>query len=314
MKRAATICLLCSPLLAQDVQKPQDATVFRDDVRFITVDVQVVVHDRPVVGLTKQDFQVFDNGEPQTITNLAFDEAPLDIMLSLDISGCTDNVAFEMQNQIAGAMPHLRIKDRIGLAVFAELAYLAVPITANRDELKAGIYNRSWRRSVSRATPTELNRSTLNTSQYLRETARPGARRAIIALTDNQGMAAVSQAKVRDGLWETDVLLNAIFFRGDADDYDFPADLRVFVDSTGGEELYAVGAYLRLGEMFDRLRKRYVLLYRAPQSAPGRVHSIRVDLNPQMKAGTKGLVIRARSGYRADQPGSDNRLNPKGKN
>lgn len=313
MKHAA-ICFLFMPLLAQDSRKPQDDIVFRDDAKFITVDVQVLVHDRPVVGLTKQDFQVFDNGEPQTITNLAFDEAPLDIMLLLDLSGSTNSVASEMRDQIADALPHLRKQDRIGLAVFADSAHLAVPVTANRDELEAGIRNRSWRKSVSPETPTELNLSTLDTAEYLQETARPGARRAIIALTDNQGMAAVSEPRVRYGLWEADVLLSAIFFRGAPDAYEFPADLRIFVNSTGGEVLYAPGADLRLGEMFDRLRKRYVLLYRAPQSAPGKVHTIRVDLNPQMKAGAKGLVIRARSGYRADQPGSDNRIKPKGKN
>ena len=313
MKHAA-ICLLFSPLLAQDARKPQDDIVFRDDAKFITVDVQVLVHDRPVVGLTKQDFRVFDNGEPQTITNLAFDEAPLDIMLLLDVSGSTNSVASEMRDQIADALPHLRKQDRIGLAVFADSVHLAVPITANRDELEAGIRNRSWRKSVSPETPTELNLSTLNTAEYLQETARPGARRAIIALSDNQGMAAVSEPRVRDGLWEADVLLSAIFFRGAPDAYEFPADLRIFVNSTGGEVLHAAGAYLRLGEMFDRLRRRYVLLYRAPQSAPGRVHVIRVDLSPQKKAGAKGLVIRARSGYRADQPGSDNRLKPMGRN
>ena len=229
----AVICLLFVPLLMQDAQRQQDSAFFRADAKFITVDVQVLLHDKPLLGLTKNDFQVFDDGEAQTITNLGFDEAPLDIMLLLDLSGSTDKIAAEIQEQSVEAMRHLRRQDRVGLAVFAWAAFLAVPITASREQLEAGIHNKSWRKSVPRWAPTELNASTLNTAEYLQDAARRGARRAIIVLTDNQGMAAVSDAKVREGLWEADVLLSAIFYHGSEDWYEHPADLNTFVKATG---------------------------------------------------------------------------------
>jgi len=334
MKHNAVVGLLILPLVAQDIRRPSgDPPVFRDDAKFIVVDVQVLANDRPVgdgtirrirpsilhrdplanaspvVGLTKENFQVFDDGEPQEITSLDFDEAPLDIMLLVDCSSSTDQVASEMEDQSAEAMHHLKKHDRIGLAVFASSAYLAVPITADRDQLEAGIFHlKSWR--FPPEVPTELNGTTLHVAEYLRKNARRGASRAIIVLTDNNGTRAVSDHKVRDGLWEADAMLNTIFFPGGPDHYSDRADLRIFVRSTGGDVLTADNSNLRLGEMFDRLRKRYLLLYRAPQSKPGEVHSIRVKVVPE----GKGIVVRARSGYRAGEPGSDNRLNPKGKN
>ncbi|MGD1097392.1 MAG: VWA domain-containing protein [Bryobacteraceae bacterium] len=214
MKHNALVGLLMLPLVAQDVRRSSDdAPVFRDDAKFIMVDVQVLANDRPVVGLTKQNFQVFDDGEPQDVASLDFDEAPLDIMLLVDVSSSTDQVASEMEDQSAEAMYHLKRHDRIGLAVFAWSAYLAVPITADRDQLEAGIFKtKSWR--FPPAVRTELNATTLDVAEYLRKNARPGARRAIIVLTDNNGTRVVPDEKVRDGLWEADALLSTIFFRG----------------------------------------------------------------------------------------------------
>jgi VWFA-related protein len=303
MKCNAVIGLLILPLLAQDVRRPaDDAPVFRDEARFIKVDVQVLAHDKsPLVDLTRQDFEIFDDGKSQEVASLDFDEAPLDIMLLLDISGSTVEVASEMEAQSAEAIRHLRKQDRIGLAVFAWTASLVVPITADRDQLKAGISNKSWRKGVDPKVPTELNANTLATAEYLRNNARPGARRVLIVLTDNQGTRAVSDDTVRYGLWKADVLLSTIFFNGAPDRYQENADLGFFVHVTGGEVLKAAGSDLRLGEMFDRLRKRYLLLYRAPRSKIGKQHTIRVNIKTDMK----GIVIRARTGYQAIEPGSD---------
>ena len=59
----------------------------------------VLANDKPVVGLTKQNFQVFDDGERQEVVSMDFDEAPLDIMLLVDVSSSTGQVASEMEDQ-----------------------------------------------------------------------------------------------------------------------------------------------------------------------------------------------------------------------
>ena len=71
--------LLALPLFAQ--QQPQQPTFFSEtiEVRVINVDVMVTKDGHPVTGLTKDDFQILEDGKPQAITNfleIRGDEAP----------------------------------------------------------------------------------------------------------------------------------------------------------------------------------------------------------------------------------------------
>jgi VWFA-related protein len=53
----------------------QDTPTFRTSTRLVQVDVVVKAKDAPVGGLTKDDFQVFDNGKPQQIAVFSVREA-----------------------------------------------------------------------------------------------------------------------------------------------------------------------------------------------------------------------------------------------
>jgi VWFA-related protein len=274
----------------------QNDPVFRSEARFVIVDVQVLSHNQPIIGLLQKDFLLHDDGVPQTITNFGSEDQPLDIMLLVDVSSSTDEIDAVIQNEAAHAMDRLRKGDRVGVAVFANAAYLAIPLTAERDQLIAGISNQAWRSIVPRQGVTELNRTTLKTANYLRKNARAGARRAIVVLTDNQVAGYVSENAAREALREADAVLSAIVFAGMPDYGSRGADVRPFAQATGGEVMKAGGRGSKLAEMFDRLRKRYVLLYRAPESKPGSIHTIGVELATSNRSGD--IQIRG-SGYRS---------------
>ncbi len=56
----------------------QQAPVFRTAVQLVTVDVVVTdADDRPVKGLTKDDFEIVDRGRPQTVSDFRFLDIPL---------------------------------------------------------------------------------------------------------------------------------------------------------------------------------------------------------------------------------------------
>lgn len=61
--RLLTALLLAGTLVAQESGTP----TFRTSTRLVQLDVVVKAKDAPVSGLTKEDFQVFDNGKPQQI-------------------------------------------------------------------------------------------------------------------------------------------------------------------------------------------------------------------------------------------------------
>jgi VWFA-related protein len=74
--------LLALPLFAQQQpQSPPQQTFFSEtiEVRVVNVDVIVTKDGHPVTGLTKDDFQILEDGKPQAITNfleVRGDEAP----------------------------------------------------------------------------------------------------------------------------------------------------------------------------------------------------------------------------------------------
>src|SRR5436190_21842494 len=79
------------------------------DVRVVNVDV--VVRDRagkPVPGLTKDDFEVFDNGKPQIVTNLSEVRPSAALPLSVSVSDPAATVA-AAETQ---AMPNIEIRPR----------------------------------------------------------------------------------------------------------------------------------------------------------------------------------------------------------
>jgi len=72
-KLVSAILLIALPAFPQQQPaQPQQPTFFSEtiEVRVINVDVMVTGKDgRPITGLTKEDFELFENGKPQTISN-----------------------------------------------------------------------------------------------------------------------------------------------------------------------------------------------------------------------------------------------------
>ena len=136
-------------------------------------------------------------------------------------------------------------------------------------------------------------------TESVKEQSRPGARRAILILTDNNAAKAVADYVVRNELWENDVVLNALLFRTSF--RSGQADVRPFVEATGGDSMWYKSGKFPLADMFQRMRQRYVLVYRSPGGEPGQVRLIKVEVS---KPGSKDLTVRARTGYLAGVSGS----------
>jgi VWFA-related protein len=293
--------LLAVPGMAAQAQ---DIPVFRSNVDLIFVDAQVLSQGKPVRGLKQQDFLLWDNGKPQTIASFGADDQPLDVMLLLDISGSMVPIEQKVKNIAAEAMANLLPGDRVGIAVFSHRARLIVAPSSDRQKVDTAVRKISWV-----GTGTELNATVLSTAKYLGNHGRLEARRAVVILTDNKGYRSMPDEWVRDGLWENNVVMNALLFPktpGESGD----ADVRRFVKSTGGESIVVRSADIPLAEMFRRLRERYGIMYHAPGGEPGSMRTIHVELAPHAKSKLKDVKIRARAGYRVVAAGSAVVLSP----
>src|SRR4051794_38816142 len=66
------------------------APTFSTIIEAVRVDVLVTEDGRLVPGLRPSDFEVLDNGVPQTVDLASFEEIPLNVVLALDMSSSLD--------------------------------------------------------------------------------------------------------------------------------------------------------------------------------------------------------------------------------
>src|SRR5260370_21815592 len=65
--------LMALALVSAQSPAPQPDTVIRINVNLVQVDAVVTdSKDKPVTGLKKEDFEILQDGKPQTITNFTF--------------------------------------------------------------------------------------------------------------------------------------------------------------------------------------------------------------------------------------------------
>jgi hypothetical protein len=87
MKRALTLSIALAVLSpAVDVIDSRAQPTFSARTAGVSVDVLVTRSGRPVGGLAVADFELLDNGVPQTILSADLEAAPVHVLLALDIS------------------------------------------------------------------------------------------------------------------------------------------------------------------------------------------------------------------------------------
>jgi hypothetical protein len=130
-------------------------------------------------------------------------------------------------------------------------------------------------------------------------------RRAILVLTDNQGLnyQAPDQA-VLEAVSAADATVNAIVvgkaqrprWMGTNPDFT-PTDVFGIAEKTGGEWVRADSADAVFGALLERIRTRYSIFYNAPESQPGTFRKVRVSLTPEARKRYPKAEVLARSGY-----------------
>lgn len=174
-----------------------EGDVVRVDTKLVSVPAVITNGaGRPLVGLRRENFVVFEDGQPQSIANFGTTEAPFEIALLLDTSGSTrDDVALIRQaanSFIAALRPSDRVAvtafntERNGSDISATVDVLS-PLTGDRVALQKAIS------SLGSANGTPFYDALDRVAREIfRETASEEVRgrRAIVALTDGVDSAS----------------------------------------------------------------------------------------------------------------------------
>lgn len=120
--------------------EPQERPAYRVEVDAVRVDVFVSRNGTAVQGLSRDDFELFDNGVPQEIELVRRDREPLNVALVLDVS---DSVAGAPLSQLKAAahafLRGLDAVDRAMLVPFSHYIYGRTRLTQDFAALHEGI-------------------------------------------------------------------------------------------------------------------------------------------------------------------------------
>jgi len=100
-------------------EEVDEGDVVRVETQLVTV--PAVVTDktgRPISTLRAENFNVFEDGQPQRVTNFATTEAPFEIALLLDTSGSTREELGLIRDAANAFLSALRTGDRIAIIAF----------------------------------------------------------------------------------------------------------------------------------------------------------------------------------------------------
>lgn len=282
------------------------------------VNVLVTVRDRQgrlVNHLTRDDFQLFEDGRPQQIRYFAAQaDSPLRLGLLFDVSGSQRDVV-EQQRWAAQAFLDRLLRpatDRAFLLAFNQRHELVQGLTASRESLQAGLARLVVPRQESgrlspRAEGTAVLDAVCAGARLL--AAEPG-RKALIVISDGIDTASAASAdQAVEAAQRADLLLYAIRVY-DREAFAFQVDspatahlragrrlLEQLARQTGGAMLEATEAgalEASFGHIDEDLRNHYSLGFTPRPGRPG-YRKLRVAL----RAGE--FSVRARDGYYATQ-------------
>jgi VWFA-related protein len=263
------------------------ASTFRLDVKMIQVPVQVTdLRDRPILGLQKSAFRLFEDDVEQEIASFSMADAPISTGLVFDASGSMRGRIEESRAAVDQFCKTSLPADEFFLVRFNDNAELISPFTRNSDEIL---------RQLSFVRPhgwTAMIDAIWRSVEEMRRAVNP--RRVLLVLSDGgDNNSRYSEGELLSLVREADLRVFAIGL------FQRPRYLEKLAEETGGKVIW-VHKLSELPEAMQTLsleiRNEYVVGYfsnHAPND--GKYHKVRVEVQPP--AGMKQLHASWRRGY-----------------
>jgi Ca-activated chloride channel homolog len=295
-------------LVALYVVAAQDPYTLKVEVPVVSVDVTVTdAGDAMVNDLTKNDFQIFEDGVPQEIRFFSPVSAPYNVFLLFDRSGSTQFDWPFMQNAFVKFVEDLRPQDRVALGSFDDGYDVHVPWTGDHAKVIAGLEKVvHGRKGNATRFYSALDRT------LRREFRNVVGRRAVVVLTDGKDTEYLWESdgdlkKALKAVSEQRIPVYIVALRDEADSrvilpqtkrylFDIREFMQQFADRSGGQLLFpkalddVTAMYERIGRA---LGTSYSLGYIPSNQTPGGRYR-RVEV----KTRADGLrLTQSRTGY-----------------
>jgi VWFA-related protein len=292
-----------SLLMAQSAVRAQDQEpTFTTDVKVVSVLATVLNKQGQIVhDLTKDDFQILENGRPQTIKYFSRDsDLPLTIGLMVDTSMSQVNV---LDAERAASFRFIdkvlrEDKDKVFVMQFDMAVQTPQPLTSSREKLEKAL------RFVDTPTRAELNQqygggtllfdAVVSASNNIMKTQQ--GRKALIILSDGgENGSDTSLQDSIDAAHKADTMIYSILFGGNEG-----RDILQRMSRETGGGFFEVTKKRPIDQIYDviqdELRGEFSLGY--VSDVPVRISEFR---KLQVSTKQKGLTVQARDRYWAQR-------------
>ncbi len=280
----------------EDLGAPIVVDVSRVPLLFTVTDKK----NRFITNLEKEDFEVYDNGEKQEISQFVREsDLPLRIGILMDTSNSIrGRFRFEQEAAIEFIRGVLaEEKDRAFLVSYDTRAELMVDFTNDAEKLAEGV------RSMRPGGGTALYDAIYYASRDKLPEDRPleEFRRALVLIGDGEdNQSSVTRDMALEMAHKADAVLYTISTNRSGQKIEGDSVMKYFAKETGGvsfQPFQARDLEQSFADIANELRHQYFIIYSPTNfAADGSFHKIRVKTN------VKNTQVRARAGYYAPAP------------
>jgi len=273
--------------VALAAQQPQ-GPIFKAGTQVVSLFVTVAdAQKRLVPDLTKDDFEVFDNEKPQTITYFDNSVHPITVVVMLDTSGSMTLTIDLLKRAAEQFLLRLLPDDKAKVGAFNDKVQISARFSNNRDQLISAVKDLDYGNGTRLWDAVALS---------LDELKGVDGRKVILIFTDGDDTASkVGLGSMIDRARAEEVMVYAIGLESHFMNQRTKPDggLRKIADETGGG-YFELKKTADLAPTFTKvaseLHSQYVIGF-SPTQLDNRVHKLMVKMKPA------GLTARARKSY-----------------
>jgi len=276
---------------ARDAGAQDAGTVFRVESRLVEVQARVLdQRNRYIDGLTRDQFEVIDDGKPQKILSFEATTSETTCAILLDTTGSMSEALPVVKSAVLRFIDRLRPRDQVAVYSFSNSLRLVQDFTRDKSAAKT---------AVLRSRPGGTTALFDALAGVARDISDKPGKKAIIVFTDGNDNASIlnvvsaSARAKRSGVPVYTVAEGAALKNG-----DLVRVLQEVARSAGGR-YYEARNPAAVAEVFDDItgdvQHTYLLTYRPPAAMNKEWRPIRLQVRSPQK-----LKILAKEGYFAD--------------
>lgn len=252
-------------------------------------------YNRPITGLEKDNFKVFEDKVEQAITSFSSEDEPIALGFIFDTSGSMSGLLPQGREAAAELLKLANPEDEFFLVEFDTQPHLVIPLTPDTRQIGLEVM------MTKNGAATALVDALFMGIHEIHKSKK--TKRALVLISDGgENNSRYTPTEVMRVVKESDVLIYTVAIAA-GHDADSEAGLRWMTgvsETSGAHMFYANPADLPdiAGKIGIELRNRYVIGYTPrDQKRDGRYHRIEVKVVPPR--GLPKLTAHWRSGYYA---------------